>query len=115
VYFPQDRWTESVSHDEAALPGSACIRPTADQVASDTGGEFVILNMDSGRYHGLSDVAGRVWALIQDGTTVAAIERAVNEEYDVDPVEAGADVRRLLGELRSRGLIQIELDHVDAS
>ena len=97
-----------MSHDEAALPGSTRVRPAPDQVASDTGGEFVILNMESGRYHGLTDVASRVWALIQEGTTVAEIERAVSEEYDVDLAEAGPDLRRFLEELRSRGLIEID-------
>jgi hypothetical protein len=103
-----DRWIDTLSHDEAALPGSARVRPAPDQVASDTGGEFVILSMESGRYHGLTDVASRVWALIQEGTTVAGIERAISEEYDVDPAEAGQDVRRFLEELRSRGLIEID-------
>ena len=90
------------------LPGSARVRPAPDQVASDTGGEFVILNVASGRYHGLTDVAGRVWTLIQDGTTVAEVERAISREYDVDPAQAGPDLRRFLRELRSRGLIEID-------
>lgn len=97
-----------MSHEEAALPGSARVRPAPDQVASDTGGEFVILNMERGRYHGLSDVASHIWTLIQEGATVAGIERAVSEEYEVDPAEAGQDVRRFLEELRSRGLIEID-------
>jgi hypothetical protein len=103
---------DALSNDEAALPGSARVRAAPDQVASDTGGEFVILNMESGRYHGLTDVASRIWTLIQEGTTVgttvAGIERAVSQEYDVDPAEAGPDVRRFLEELRSRGLVEID-------
>jgi hypothetical protein len=109
MHFPPlEPWIDTLSHDEAALPGSARVRAAPDQVASDTGGEFVILNMESGRYHGLTDVASRIWTLIQEGTTVAGIERAVSQEYDVDPAEAGPDVRRFLEELRSRGLVEID-------
>lgn len=97
-----------MTRDEVVLPGSARVRPAPDQVASDTGGEFVILNLGSGRYHGLAEVASQVWTLIQQGHTVAEIERVVTEEYDVDPAEAGADLRRFLEALRSRGLIQID-------
>jgi PqqD family protein of HPr-rel-A system len=82
-------------------------------VSTDTGGEFVILGLESGRYHGLAEVAARIWALVQEGTTVAEIEARVGEEYDVDPERARSDVQRFLADLRGRGLLDV--DEVDSA
>jgi hypothetical protein len=76
------------------------------------GGETVLLDPLRGRYHTLNDVGARVWELLADGTTLAAIVGTIRAEYDVprvggvDPVEQ--DVMTLLRHLRAAGLLMME-------
>ena len=81
-------------------------------MAATRGGETVLLDPVRGRYHTLNDVGARVWELLADGTTLAAIVGTIRTEYDVplvggvDPVEQ--DVTTLLRHLRAAGLLIME-------
>jgi hypothetical protein len=78
-----------------------------NQVATELGSEVVILGVEIGKYFGLNEVGARVWALVQTPTKVSALCAAVVAEYDVDPAECERDVLELLGELESKGLIDV--------
>ena len=56
-----------------------------DQVASDLGGETVILNLKTGIYHGLDAIGTEIWQLLQNSTTVNNILNTLLQEYDVEP------------------------------
>jgi hypothetical protein len=76
-------------------------------VASDAGGEFVILNFQTGKYHGLEEVGALIWKLVSEGTTARKIHARILAEYDVDEARCRADVQRLLNDLHERGLIHV--------
>jgi hypothetical protein len=68
-------------------------------------GETVLLNLESGVYYGLDVVGTRVWQLLLHGSTIAGICDTMIDEYDVASDVLHADVVRLVGELRDRGIV----------
>jgi hypothetical protein len=69
--------------------------------------ETVLLNLDTGQYHGLNQSAGRMFDLLQrTGSPELTIEQ-VAREFRM-PVETVADdFSKLCTELQERGLIEI--------
>ena len=53
-------------------------------LASDLGGEIVMMDVNSGNYHILEGVGGSVWTLIETPRPVFEIVAALQKEYDVD-------------------------------
>lgn len=70
-------------------------------------GEAVVLNVDTGLYHGLDPVGSRIWTLVQQGVSFRGLREQLLEEYDVAPEVLTADLRRVLGEMRAAGLIEV--------
>ena len=74
-------------------------------ICRELSGETVLLNLESGVYYGLDAVGTRVWQLLMQGYTIASVRDTMIEEYDVAPDVLNADVMRLVGELRDRGIV----------
>lgn len=91
---------------------SSIVVTASDQVSSDLGGEAVILNMESGVYHGLNEVGARVWNLIEQPKTVKEIKDILVEEYEVEPQICQNDLFALLKDLQAAGLIEVKNDIV---
>lgn len=87
---------------------STRVRAVPDQVSSDLGEEVVILNLESGKYHGLEDVGARIWELARESRTAGDIEEALLAEYDVEPEQCWRDLTNLLHGLADRGLVEID-------
>ena len=77
-------------------------------LATDLGNETVIFNTQYEKYYGLNDVGTRVWALIQEPKTVGEIVNVVTQEYDVEPERFERDLKKLLQDLQSANLIEIQ-------
>jgi hypothetical protein len=75
-------------------------------MASDIGGETVILGLQKGRYYGLDAVGARIWQLLQTPTSVADLQRAIVAEYDVAPERCQADLLALLQQLIDAGVVE---------
>ena len=75
-------------------------------MASDIGGETVILGLQKGHYYGLDAVGARIWQLIQTPTSVADLQRAIVAEYDVAPERCEADLLALLQQLIDAGVVE---------
>jgi hypothetical protein len=69
-------------------------------------GEAVLLDSATGKYLGLNEVGSRIWGLIEKGQTLGAIRATIVAEFEVDEARAAADLRALLTELETRGLVQ---------
>ena len=89
------------------ISDTATVVAAGDLLASAFGAELVILNLKDSVYYGLEDVGVRIWSLLKRPVTVAAIRDALVAEYDVEPDRCERDVRALLRDLASRGLIEI--------
>jgi sulfur transfer complex TusBCD TusB component (DsrH family) len=86
---------------------SATVLAAGDLLASAFGAELVILSLKDGVYYGLEDVGARIWALLQQPTTISAIRDALVAEYDVESARCERDVQALLQDLAARGLIEV--------
>ena len=71
-------------------------------------GEAIVLNMKSGVYFGMDQVAALIWSLLEKPRTVGEIRDAIMKEYDVDSSTCEQDLRSFLDHLSSAGLIEID-------
>ncbi len=69
-------------------------------------GQAVLLDLASGKYMGLNDVATRVWELIGAGKAFGEIRAALLAEFDVAPDLLERDLDGLFSDMRARGLIR---------
>jgi hypothetical protein len=77
-------------------------------VSSELDGEEVILNLENGTYYGLNEVGARIWALLQEESSLAGVRDRLMEEYDVDAERCEQDVVHLTKELEEAGLVEIQ-------
>ena len=72
--------------------------------------ETVVLNLQTGQYHGLNPSAGRMLKALEDSPTIAAAVPGLAEEYAVAQEQIERDLLALVGGLLERGLIEIVND-----
>ena len=85
--------------DAVAIPPQVMARTVGD--------ETVILDLASGTYYGLDPVGARMWQLMTDGQTLAAVCETLLDEYEVTREALEGDILRLTEELRARGLVSL--------
>ena len=90
-----------------AITRSSIVVASRDQVASDLGGETVLLGLRTARYYGLADVGARIWELVREPISVSAISETIAREYEVSLERCEADVLRFLEELAEQELIEV--------
>ena len=90
------------------VEANSVVVATKNQVASDLAGEVVLLSLKTGMYYGLDRVGARIWELIQEPTSVAAVRDAIVSEYDVGPEQCQRDTLELLQHLAVEGLIEVD-------
>ncbi len=98
---------ESTDVDAAQDALDVTIAVVSHQVSCDLSGESIVLELDSGVYYGLNEVAARVWTLAQSPVTLHAVVRTLLDEYDVAREQCERDVLGLVHELRERGLLDV--------
>jgi PqqD family protein of HPr-rel-A system len=69
--------------------------------------ETVVLNLNTGQYHGLNRTAGRMLEALQGAPSAAAIVPELAREYGVEAAQIESDLRTLCQGLLERGLIEI--------
>jgi len=90
-----------------AITLSSIVVASRDQVASDLGGETVLLGLRTARYYGLADVGARIWELLREPISVSNVCETIAREYDVMPERCKADVLRFLEDLAEQELIEV--------
>jgi hypothetical protein len=70
--------------------------------------ETVVLNLQTGKYHGLNPTAGRMLEALSESATVSAAVEALAAEYDRPAAGVERDVQNLCQALLDRGLIETE-------
>ncbi|MEO1671819.1 MAG: PqqD family protein [Cyanobacteria bacterium J06631_2] len=79
---------------------------------SEIDSEAVILDINTGTYFGLNEVSNRIWQLLQSPASESEIVAQILIEYDVTQAEAEKDLRGLLQEMLSTGLIEVVNEEV---
>jgi hypothetical protein len=90
------------------MGGSRSVRIPDHVLARAVDGELVLLNLDNENYYGLDEVGTAMWEAI---STTASVGDALQEllgQFDVDEERLTADLDQLLGELSSRGLVELD-------
>lgn len=69
--------------------------------------ETVVLNLQTGRYHGLNTTAGRMLELLERSGTVGEAAALLAVEYKRPVEEVESDLTGLCADLLERGLIEM--------
>jgi Coenzyme PQQ synthesis protein D (PqqD) len=69
--------------------------------------ETVVLNLRTGKYHGLNRTAGRMLEALETAPTIRAAVPELSEEYGVEQAQIEVDLVVLCRSLLERGLIEI--------
>jgi hypothetical protein len=81
--------------------------PDPGRTAADSSrGSVVVVQLAAGVYYTLDGVAAVIWQMVIDGLGVPSMVETLVASYDVDPSQAGRDVRRVLDELEREGVIR---------
>lgn len=99
--------TAEMSGSERAML-SATVRFPDHVVYRSFPAETVALNLDTGKYHGLNPVAGRMVEVLQGAETVAEAAAQVAAEYGEPRERIERDICRLCSTLAERGLIELD-------
>jgi hypothetical protein len=70
--------------------------------------ETVILNLETGQYHGLNPVGGRMLTVLQTGSSVGEVAARLAEEFDQPVEDVERDLVAFCSDLAARGLIEIQ-------
>lgn len=72
--------------------------------------ETVVLNLESGKYHSLNPVAGRMLEVLDHATSFQQALLRLQEEFgDADPTVVEADLYEFCVDLAMRGLIEVKV------
>jgi len=77
----------------------------ADVAAKVIDRELIAIRLLDGTYYSLEPVGTRVWQLIEAGQNVGSIAQTVAAEFGASVEQVAADLRNLVDELLSEGLI----------
>lgn len=80
----------------------ACQRLASKEIA----GESVLLNLNTGDFFGLNDIAACVWSWLQEPRSLDELEALLTAEFEVDSERARADLAEFLASLEQRKLIE---------
>jgi coenzyme PQQ synthesis protein D (PqqD) len=86
-------------HSRVAIPAHVVFREFPLQT--------VVLNLRTGRYHGLHPLSGRMLAALEGGRTVAGAARTVAERYGEPREKLEHDLCRLCDRLRERDIVRV--------
>lgn len=92
--------------DKSLTPGDT-VQIHPDILATPMGDDLVMLNIETGTYFGVEDVAKRIWEQIESPTTIAAIVATLCEEFEVTPEDCEQDVIRFLTRADAAKLITV--------
>jgi hypothetical protein len=92
---------------DAPLSLHAVVVAAPEQVSCPLGEEAAILNLKNSVYYGMNPVGARVWELLKQPTSVAALRDALLDEYEVDQERCAQDLLALLHKMHDEGLIEV--------
>ena len=84
------------------MPFKAC----SHTLYKELDGEAVALNLQTGQYYSLNEVAARMWALLLELDSSQEIITAIMDEYEVTQEAAEGDLEQLIKDLKNSGLVE---------
>ncbi|MGA2046260.1 MAG: PqqD family protein [Terracidiphilus sp.] len=80
---------------------------SAKPLASEIGGEVVLMNMERGYYYSLDDIGSEIWRSLQLPVSVASLCQSLAAKYHTELATVTADVLLLLNKLLEHELIRV--------
>ena len=77
----------------------------AGLMTADMNGSAVMMDIMTGKYYNLGQVGGRIWEILEEPMTVAALVEKLTDEYDVSAAQCRSDILPFLDTLLERGLL----------
>lgn len=77
-------------------------------LASQMGGETVMMSIESGKYYNLGEIGGRIWESIAAPVSISELVTKLTEEYDVSTEDCTSQVISFLDHLASEKLVVIQ-------
>ena len=91
----------------AALPLTARVTISDRVVHQKVDEEVVLLNLDTGVYHGLGPTGARLWELLLEDESLQRVFERMLTEYDVGAGQLQDDILRLVQELETHNLVTV--------
>ena len=85
------------------------VRVSPDTLYRDLHGEGILLQLETGQYFGLDEVAHRMWQLIVEHGDLSLVETALVTEYAVARETLSADLDRFVSQLVEKKLVEVEM------
>jgi len=89
---------------------AARLRVPEHVVYRDFVSETVVLNLETGRYHGLNPTGGRILDALERSDTVAEAAEKLASEYEQGQDQVEDDVLAFCSDLLTRGLVELRPD-----
>lgn len=93
---------------ESELDLSSRVKIPSHVVYREFPAETVILNLETGQYHGLNRTGGAILASLARTPNLQETVTAVAKQYGQDVADVERDVRAFCGDLLRRGLIRLD-------
>jgi predicted Rdx family selenoprotein len=95
--------------DPTAITDAARVRRHPRAAFRELGGDegAVLLQLDSGGYHGVNAMGSLIWELMEDGPTVAELIASVRDRVIDPPREVDDEVRAFVSDLAERDLVEV--------
>jgi hypothetical protein len=91
-----------------ALTLDAKVVVSQNQISAELNDEVIVLNLQSGIYFGLTDVAARIWSLMQQPVTCAEIAATIFEEFEMEQSQIEADVMSFIHKMKDLELVDVQ-------
>lgn len=85
------------------------IQRVSDTPAAHLGESLLMMSLEKGQYFSLNGVGTRIWELIENPTTPAALVEQLVSEYEVTAEVCAAQVNAFLTALRQRNLLLVNV------
>lgn len=79
-----------------------------DHLYSELKDEGVVLSLKNGKYYGLNEVGRSIWKSIQSPVTVAEIQTAIIDEYEIDEETCREEVINFLRQMAKEELVEVQ-------
>ncbi|MBX3736134.1 MAG: lasso peptide biosynthesis PqqD family chaperone [Candidatus Didemnitutus sp.] len=80
---------------------------SSDQVSGDLDGKVVLLSIENGEYYNMNEVGSRIWALIEQPMTVAALVDRLLGEFEVERATCEREALAFLDQLQRDKLLRV--------
>ena len=81
---------------------------SSNPIAEPVDDELVMVDIDSGNYYGLDNIARAIWENLETQITVEDLCKRLCESYEVTVEQCSVEVLAFLENLASNGLIYVE-------